>query len=258
MSAQDRTLQQYHEFMRINSVAHLLRAGRDTGLFAELSNGQRNADQLVETLSLQADSTKLLLDALVAIGIVEKYDDDFALSRAAQLLSQYDADLGDQRWDRLADSVRGDQAAQDDLAHHAYNAATQWIHTASAIQAAEILDIGGEQELDGQLSEGLRILDLGCGAAVWSSAMGHRDQKAEITAVDCEGALVAAVAMAESIDLSSRFKTIDGDPLSVELPQEGFDLVLLAQRLHALGETGSGTTFKTSHQSHCAAVGVWW
>ncbi|NNE01229.1 MAG: SAM-dependent methyltransferase, partial [Pirellulaceae bacterium] len=107
MSAQDRTLDQYHEYMQINSVSHFLRAAREVGLLGELSQGQRTAEQLIETLKLAAKPAVLMLDALMAIGIVEKYEDDYALSRAAHLLCQYDNDLGDARWQKLADSVQG-------------------------------------------------------------------------------------------------------------------------------------------------------
>ena len=94
MSAQDRTLDQYQELMQINAASHLIRAARQLGILEELRGGQRTCGQLCEALSLSATPADLLLDGLVAIGIVEKYEDDVALSQAAQLLCQYDDDLG--------------------------------------------------------------------------------------------------------------------------------------------------------------------
>ena len=232
MSAQDRTLDQYHEYMQINAVSHVLRVARQVGLIADLQQGQRTLQQLCENLSLQAEPVQLMLDALLAIGIVEKYDDDFALSQAAQLLCQYDDDLGDARWNDLAGSIKGTAAKPDAESFFDGAAATQWIHTASAIQAAEILNIGGEDELAGPA-----ILDLGCGSAVWSCAMAHRDAAATVTAVDQEAALQAATTMAESIELTQRFTTIQGDPQTVELPQDTFDIVVIAQRLCAMGDS---------------------
>ncbi len=231
MSAQDRTLDQYHEWMRINAVSHLIRAAREIGLIDTLREGQRTATQLCQSLSLRPEPTGLLLDALVSIGIIEQYQDDFALSRAAQLLCQYDADLGDQSWQRVAESVRTDDRAEhDDQSYFDHLAATQWIHTPAAIQAAEILNIGGEGEIVGP-----SILDLGCGSAVWSCAMAHRDGAATVTAVDHAGALEAARSTAASIALTDRFQTITAEPSDVDLPANQFDIVILAQRLHALG-----------------------
>ncbi len=107
MSAQDITLQQYHQWMKINATSHLIRTARQINVFAELRKGQRTLEQLCEAQDLKSDPTSLLLDALIAIGIVEKYGEDYALARAAHLLCQYDDDLGDARWQRLADAAQG-------------------------------------------------------------------------------------------------------------------------------------------------------
>lgn len=232
MSAQDRTLEQYHQLMQINAASHLVRAARSLGILAELRQGQRTLEQLSESLRLSSQPALGLLDALIAIGIIEKYGDDYALSQAAQLLCQYDEDLGDARWQRLPDLVRGhcDRQQNDDQQHFDYLAATQWIHTPAAMEAAEILDIGGAGEVSGP-----RILDLGCGSAVWSCAMAYRDPDATITAVDNRDALDAAESTANSIGLLDRFEAEASDPLEVELPVDRFDWVVLAQRLSCLG-----------------------
>ncbi len=222
--------------MQINAVAHLIRAARELGVYGELEQGQRTLEQLCEALSLDRGRTELLLDALVAIGIVEQYADDFAISQAARLLCQYDHDLGDQHWQRVVEHAKGggrpDQL--EDQHHYDQLAATEWIHTPAAMQAAEILDVGGEGEV-----EGVSILDIGCGSAVWSCAMAHRDPKSTLTLVDYPNALAAAENTASSIGLGERLSTIEGDPFSVELPADQFDLVLMAQRLHSLDDDAS-------------------
>lgn len=235
MSAQDHTLDQYQELMQINAASHLIRAARQLGLLEELRRGQRTSAQLCEALSLAEVPAQLLLDALVAIGIVERYQEDFALSQAAQLLCQYDDDLGDGRWQQLEDRVRGAGSGPgNEQAQFEYLAATQWVHTPAAIQAAEVLDISGMGE-----PAGLKILDLGCGSAVWSCAMAHQDAQATIVAVDEPAALEAAVSTAGSIGLQDRFETIEADPLEAELPGDRFDLVLIPQRLSSLSQVES-------------------
>ena len=232
MSAQDRTLEQYHQLMQINAASHLVRAARSLGILAELRKGQRTLEQLSESLRLSREPASGLLDALIAIGIIEKYGDDYALSQAAQLLCQYDEDLGDARWQRLPDLVRGqsDRQQNDEQRHFDYLAATQWIHTPAAMEAAEILDIGGQGEVAGP-----KILDLGCGSAVWSCAMAYRDPEATISAVDNREALDAAESTANSIGILDRFEAKVSDPLEAELPADHFDWVVLAQRLSCLG-----------------------
>ncbi len=237
MSAQEQTIRQYHELMQLNAVSHVVRSGREVGILDTLADGQRTAEQLCQDLSLSPRPAQLLLDALVATGVIERYGDDYALSAAAQLLCQYDRDLGDARWGRLTAEVWGEgpaargrpPAEQESREHFDAVAATQWIHTAAAMQAAEILDVGGEGNRD------LAILDLGCGSGVWSCAMAYRAGQAQVTAVDAAAPLQAARRTAESIGLESRFEAVEADPAEVELSEQAFDLVLLAQRLHALG-----------------------
>jgi len=231
MNAQDRTLEQYQQFMRINAAAHLFRSARELGLLRELREGQRTHEQLCENLSLRPEATQLVLDALVATSIIEKYGDDYALSRVAHLLCQYDDDLGDATWNRLVGHVRGTgEPEADDQAFMNALAATQWVHTPAAMQAAEMLDLGGDEEVSGPT-----ILDLGCGSAVWSSAMAHRDPKSKITGVDRAAALKAAQSTADSIGLGDRFQTIEAEPAEVDLGESKFDIVLVAQRLGCVG-----------------------
>lgn len=255
MSAQDRTLDQYQELMNINAVSHLIRAARQLSIFDRLLQGQHTALQLQQELSLQPEPTGLLLDALVAIGIIEQYGDDYALSQSARLLCQYDDDLGDDRWSQIVDFVRGNRQPSEqqesdsgDQQYFDSIAATQWVHTPAAIQAAEVLDIGGDDA-----ESGLRILDIGCGSAVWSCAMAHRDATATVTLIDHPGALEASLMTAASIGLNDRVTVIKADPSQFTVPPESFDLVLLAQRLSVLG--GEASDALLAKAVDAAAVG---
>ena len=234
-AAGDRTIEQYQQWMQTNAASHLMRAARQSGITSRLRDRQHTLDELCETLSLERDTAELLLDGLVAIGFVEQYGDDFALARAGHLLCQYDEDLDDSRWETLVD--RMDRSKDDPPAdlqqYRSRLAATQWIHTAAAMQAAEILDLGGSGDSPASVSDDtpLRILDLGCGSAVWSCAMAHRDGAATIVGVDQAAALQAARTMAESIALSDRFRGIEGDPRTATVGTDAFDLVVLPQLL---------------------------
>lgn len=294
MSQQDRTLDRYQELMQINAASHIVRAARQLGIFDALRGGQKTADQLAESLGLSRPGLDLMLDCLISMSVVERYQDDHALAPVMQLLCQYDADLGDSGWQRLAATVRRGDAARAETAvsdaaaestsdqpqagtsdasreHRSAQreyldgqAATQWVHTPAAMQVAEMLGIGldlaasdvpvdpasGTPAAAGEASAGatgpepaasprrLRILDLGCGSAVWSCAIAYRDESSTVLAVDAAPALAAARSTAESIQLGHRFETMDGDPESASLPESNFDLVLIAQRLHAASPTG--------------------
>ena len=223
MNAQEVTLDRYQLYMQINAQAHLLRAARESGIIDALRSGQLTKDQLVEQLNLDARMAGLLLDAMVAMQVLEKYGDDYAVAAVTRLLCQYDADLGDSVWADLSDRVRhGKTGANDNFLD--LTTATQWVHTAAAKQAAEILDIGGERT-------GRKILDLGCGSAVWSAAMAYADETTTVTAIDTPERLVAARRTVDSIGLGSRYEFIEADSETYQLSGNTYGLVLIAGRI---------------------------
>ncbi len=230
-AAGDRTIEQYQRWMETNAASHLIRAARQSGITSRLKERQHTLEELCQSLSLDRETTQLTLDGLVAIGFVERYGDDFALARAGHLLCRYDEDLEDSRWETLVDRLANKKAGPplDSQRFRNRIAATQWIHTAAAMQAAEVLDLGVADSV--RSHQPLRILDLGCGSAVWSCAMAHRDGTATIVAVDDAGALRAARRTAESISLLDRFRGIEGDPRTVTLGDGAFDLAVLPQLL---------------------------
>lgn len=237
MSAQDRTLDRYQELMQINAASHVLRSAREIGLLDELRHGQRTIEQLTETLSLSRETIGLMLDCLVSMNVIERYAEDHALSPVMRLLCEHDADLGDAGWLRLTRKLQQQPIEADDVGYQDTIAATQWIHTPAAMQAAEILDIGGDHPDSADDGDRpLKILDLGCGSAVWSCAMAYRDPHARIVGVDNQAALIAAERTAASIELGQRFLPVVGDPQSIELPSDEFDLALIAQRLHSASD----------------------
>lgn len=225
MNAQDRSLQQYQQLLQLNAASHLIRMARQFGIFDALAEGQKTAEQLIERCGLRPSATIQFLDALRATGVIEKYGDDYALAQVTRLLCEYDADLGDTTWERFAEMLKAPVEARPQLYHNA-TAATQWTHTRTAMEAAEMLGIGQERKAP-------RILDLACGSAVWSCAMAYRDDQSTLTAVDHAAALQAAAATAEAVQLGSRYQAIESDPIAADLPAEAFDLAVIAQRLHS-------------------------
>lgn len=264
LTNQDRTLDQYLELMTINATAHVLRAGRRIGLFDQLNEGQKTLEQLSENLSIESSRLHLLIESLIATGIVEQYHDDFALSSTARLLCQYDADLDDATWEGLVDTLKRPRRPIDapetsdgvPSARFDSIAATQWVHTPAAMQVAEILDLGpapdgdaSDETATAEQADVLHVLDLGCGSAVWSCAMGFRDPSLEITAVDNDAALVAARSTASSIGLGERFQTQIGDLLNSSLQPDRFDFVVVAQRLNALSHGQIDRVLRRCHDA---------
>ena len=264
---QNQTIDLYGQLMQVNASSHLLRTARQVGVIDELREGQRTLDELCQARFLNREATGLLLDALTVIGVVERYGEDYAISQAARLLNQYDNDLGDEFWQQLPDLLTGKRSRDkaDRRAMENRDTATQWTQTAAAMQAAEILDLGGKEkdqdydqekeaekrgDLEGDGGGAFRILDLGCGAAVWSCAAAHRHGGSTVLGVDHEEVRLAATNTADSIGLGERFEFEAGDLLSLDLPDDAFDLCFIGRRLHYLGDGDAASVL----QSAAAAV----
>ncbi len=242
MSAQDDMLDRYQALMQVNAQSHLLRTAREVGILDVLQSGQATLEQLVERLGLQSPLAELLLDALVAMKVLEKYREDYALAGVTRLLCQYDADLGDRHWTLWAEQLKGGPRGQT-AEYFDTATATQWVHTGAAKQVAEILDIGGERK-------GLKILDYGGGSAVWSAAIAYADPTCTVTVIDMPERLAAARRTIQSIELSERFEfqeASDDEQLgaaSVPLPQDHFDLILVAGRVAGLSPEQDAERFR--------------
>lgn len=73
-----------------------------------------------------------------------------------------------------------------------------------------------------------RILDVGCGSGVWSLEIAARVPGSHVTGVDFPTVLDAFKARAEQMGMKERIATIAGDMYDVAIPDEQFDLVIVA------------------------------
>ena len=222
--SQDQTIQKYSSLLALNASSHVIRAAMQSGLLSELTQGQRRFGELVEVCDVQPDLANRVLDVLIALGLVEQYGEHFAASQVLHLLSQNERDLGDHFLESLPVQLRGDSRPDTITEYRRSVVARAWTRTPLALQAAAALDIGGSRK-------DLRILEIGGGASVWSSAIAFRDPGASVVSVDTPESLGAAREMMESIQLSTRWTPFEADPTIGELPDGPFDLVLVPELL---------------------------
>jgi SAM-dependent methyltransferase len=241
--AQQQTLSKYRELLRLNGAAHVLRIARQRGILAALTPGQRTLPEIARQCGIDEPLMAHLLATLVAMGVLEQYGDDFALAQVVRLLDESNADFHDGWWSLLDQPpVNPEGQADWERRYQRAAAATQWTETAVAVQLAEVLEIGQERC-------GLNVLDLGCGAAVWSTAMAYRDPDLQIWAVGPAADLVLAQQTADSVGLGERFRTLEGNPLSVALPLHEFDLVLLAGQLRVWDDATAIAQLRRAQQA---------
>ena len=169
--------------------------------------------------------------------LIEKYGDDYALSRIAQLIPEKYLDFGNEHWQHLAFHIRTgaplpicDEIELTDLDYTVNKASEEWMQTPAALAMAQALDLG-------KTRRGLRILEISCGSAVFGATLAHSDPDSTIILVDDQVNLNRAKTTVDSIGLDHRATYIAADSLDQideisELKGETFDLVLIANNLH--------------------------
>lgn len=236
-SSQQKTLEDFIHLQNRNAMSHAIRTTVDLGVITELLNGQRTAEQLASKLELHPGALKKLLDVVAGTEVLEKYGDDYALSNVARLIPERFFDLGDEHWKHLALYVKTgaplpicDEIAVTDMDFIINKASEEWILTPTALMAAKVLDLG-------KTRRAVRMLEIGCGSAVFGATLVHSDPDAVISLVDHRAGLEQAKKTVASIGLERKVTYIESDSLDdigsiPELKGETFDLVLLAGLLH--------------------------
>ena len=174
-SAQIKTLEDFIRLQNRNALSHAIRAAVDLGVIGALANGQKTIQELASDLDLQPEPLSRLMKALVETELIEQYGDDFALSTIGRLIPKPFLDFGDDYWQHLSQHVRtGVSLADNDTLPHqekdylVNKASEEWTLTPAALDAAQVLDVGKSRR-------GLRILEIGCGSAVFGVTLLHND-----------------------------------------------------------------------------------
>ena len=225
------TIARYYSLLQTNALASALRAARKHGFIEILKRGQKTCPDLAREAGTNPQATADVLRMLVAIGAIEQYGEDFALSQATRLMVGYDEQLGDERLDGLDDYLRLPTNVGEGTISGIRQVlvSRQWTQTAAAVQAAEVLDFGTSRR-------GLKILELGCGAGVWSAAICYRDGRSTVTLVDDASSLALARQTYSAVEIEDRVTWVEADYRTWDMPLGEFDLVLLPEVLQLEGD----------------------
>ena len=83
--------------------------------------------------------------------------------------------------------------------------------------------------------DGMRILDVGAGAAQWSLAIVDRYSGCTVTALDLPRVIQTTKTAVEAAGHQDRFEYLAGDMFEVDLPPTSYDLVIVTNVCHLFG-----------------------
>jgi SAM-dependent methyltransferase len=240
-------------------VAKHLFVANEVGLFEQLAGGPATLDDLAQRTGIAGRRLRILADAMVALGVLERTDDQYRNGPvAAKFLSGTTA--SDLRpflrfWDRLS-----------------YPAWTQFeavVRTGQALSAPHLSD--DEQRIYGEGVEAIqaapaqalpatydfshhrRVLDLGGGTGAWLSAIVRRYPGLRATLFELP-TMAALARQRLSSDLATRqVEVVAGDFFVDALPRE-HDAVLMANVVHLFSPEHNRELLR--HTRHAVLTGA--
>lgn len=240
--------QNFRDLMRLVhgfEAAKIFLVANDLGLFRHLGSARRAAELAAE-LAVDARALELVMNALVAIGLLVKTDDGYCNAPVAE---QFLGEAGYRGsifrhihhcWDSWNDLAGVLQRGGPDLVRETVimHEQAEWnrdfirgmddVTRELAPQVVAQLDLGGAR----------RLLDIGGGPGTYARAfLDLHPQLEEVTVFDLPFALAVAAERITGFPRSASVRLVSGDfhhdPLG-----DGFDAVWISQVLHSQGEAG--------------------
>jgi SAM-dependent methyltransferase len=227
---------------------HVLLAALELGVFDALQGDEgRDAGALADHLGVSPPHLASLLDAVVALGLLEKVGDRYGLNDTARryLVGSGPACMADlipvapgpqHNWTALADTVRRGRPARpiedDPVAFYVplvEGTFTTMLRTASRLDA----------KVRYSTSPAARVLDVGAGGAPWTIAILSACEQATAVVNDLDGVLDVARRKTAEYAVSDRCEFRPGDYFEIEVEPASYDVVVLGHVCRAEGAGGA-------------------
>ncbi len=241
------------------AASKALSVALDLDLFTAIHSRFNSAEKLSKQLKLPLRSVRILLDALVGVGLLSKSKMAYLLTPESKnyLVKTEPRYLGNiftrmdeefKLWLHLGEVVKtGKHVNGIDYSQKVqfYSQLVRDIFPmsyASAIQAAKKIGVG-------KSLKGMKILDVACGSGAWGIAFALADKMARVTAQDYPEVLEVAKQYTRRFRLDNQFNYLPGDLQNMEFGHHAYDGIILGQICHCLGESDSRKLFKKCYQA---------
>lgn len=229
-------------------TAAIMKAAVDLGVFPVLVDGAKDAEVVARRINAPLRSTKTLLRALVALGVLTETRKKFKLTYNARVhlvpgRSTYLGDLANivtnpimwSGFGKLTEAIKNDGTV---LTQHAETPDSAFWE--SFARSSRSISLRVAKKMDKAMKEWmaskpkLRILDLGAGNGTHGYTLLQRNPNAELTIVEWPNVIPEAKKLADRIGIDpARVRYIPGSIMHVDY--EGpYDLVICSQVYHHL------------------------
>ncbi len=226
------------ETVRGFMASRVVISAAELDLFTLLSDRARTAADITAAIDGDPRGVTILLDALCALGLLEKSDGAYRAEASAAALLSKDAPgsirpmvlhMGSiwHKWSQITDVVRGKTVPDmkdgilDKQNLDAFIGAMHVIASRAAPAVAAAADPGGAR----------RLLDIGGGSGAYTLAFLDAQRAMRATLFDKPAVIEMARSWIESAGMTDRVDLVPGDFYTDELPP-GHDLALLSAIIH--------------------------
>jgi SAM-dependent methyltransferase len=211
------------------ATSSALAAADRLGVLARLAAGPADPVTLARDCTISERGARLLLAALISLGLIEEASDG-SYSAAASDLAQLAALITP--WGRLAEVIQEDRPIM----------AGDTPGGAGALYPEVVSYLGAlfapvaEHAADYLVARGRLVLDLGAGAAPWSLALAARNLDIRVTAVDLPAVLAVTRQVVATRGYDLQFDYLSGDLFTIDLGRSVYDLAIAGNLCHLFDE----------------------
>jgi ubiquinone/menaquinone biosynthesis C-methylase UbiE len=216
--------------------SQILNAALEYDFFTLISRGFHSAEEIARQAGTDARATRIVLDSLPALSLIEKRDGRYFLAPMAErfLVQGKPSYCGDFRhvalalWDGMA-HLKESLKTGKPLSRLDTNAELEvWeklvlgiivIAEPAAKALCDILEIGTKRM-------GMRVLDIAGGSSIFGMTIVTRDPSAEVTQLDWPNVNAVAKKANRERGLEGKIRFIDGEHRTAKIEANYYDLVL--------------------------------
>jgi len=228
-------------------MSAILRAAVELGIFDRLAEevGGSDAAAVAAQIGADARATRILLDALTAMGLVSTDTAGYHLTAEAgsflvrgrpnflgDILTTLSQDVMWEAFRRLPEAVRhGGSVLDEDAERPDHSFWRDYAETMAGVVTAPAETLAGILGPWAATRSALDLLDVGCGNGAYGFTIAARHPQARVTALDWPSVLEFSKEHAERLRVRERTTYLPGDMFTVDLGGP-YDLAIVSNVFH--------------------------
>jgi ubiquinone/menaquinone biosynthesis C-methylase UbiE len=239
--------------------SQILDASIEYDFFTLIDKGHRRAEEVARLAGTDARATRIVLDSLPALGLIEKREGKYFLTPTADvfLVKGKPTYVGDFRhvalalWDGMA-NLKESLKTGKPLSRMDTGAELQvWeklvlgiivIAEPAAKALCDLLKIGGKRN-------GMSVLDIAGGSSIFGMTILARDPSAQVTQLDWPNVNTVAKKLNRERGLEGKIRFIDGEHHSAAIENNHYDLVIASNFCRFESPSGNQELFAKAYSA---------